>query len=85
MVPQLVARGDQVRRFADAATAASTALVHVLLEAPDGDVARGAGVHRLVNDDVARAVGRLEQLLGVAGEPGEADGGRVGTGPLAGR
>lgn len=39
VVPQLVARADQVRRFALAAEAASARLVHVLVEAPPETVA----------------------------------------------
>jgi predicted kinase len=39
VVPQLVARTDQVPRFADAATRTGARFVHVLVEAPDDAVA----------------------------------------------
>lgn len=96
VVPQLVARTDQVGRFARAAEAASARLVHVLVEAPPeavaervladaaphrrdlgpdlvaaysaglADVARTRALLRLVNDDVADAVVRLDALVGPA-------------------
>ncbi|MFI2485749.1 AAA family ATPase [Promicromonospora kroppenstedtii] len=50
VVPQLVARPEQVRRFAEAAEAASARWTHVLVEAPRGVVAerlrRDAAAHR---------------------------------------
>lgn len=93
VVPQLVARRDQVARFAAAGEAAGARMVHVLLEAPAevvaerivaeaaphrrdlepavlaryaeglGEVARRAGVHRLVSTDLAGTVERLELLV----------------------
>lgn len=94
VVPQLVARPDQVSRFADAAARAGARFVHVLVEAPDDvvadrvaahsaphrtgldrtalaaytaglrEVAGRPGVLRLTNDELTRAVERLEELLG---------------------
>ncbi|MEU4360588.1 AAA family ATPase [Promicromonospora sp. NPDC023987] len=46
VVPQLVARADQVSRFADAAATAGARFVHVLVETPDALVAA-----RLAADD----------------------------------
>ena len=93
VVPQLVARPDQVARFADAAARAGARFVHVVVEAPDdvvadriaadaaphrqgldatavaayaaglASVAREPDVHRLANDELARAVDRLEELV----------------------
>lgn len=93
VVPQLVARADQVTRFADASARAAARFVHVLVEVPDGvvadrvaadaaphrqgldrtalaaytaglhEVAGRPGVLRLANDELARAVERLEGLL----------------------
>jgi predicted kinase len=109
VVPQLVARADQVARFATAAAAAGARLVHVLVEAPADQVAervradaaphrrdldpavlaaytaglaemaQGPGVHRLVDHDVAGAVGRLELLVNPAGEPDGDHGGSAGS------
>lgn len=114
VVPQLVARADQVPRFGAAAAAAGARLAHVLVEAPDdavaervrahaaphrrgldeaelagyaaglADVARLPGVLRLLNDDLADAVERLELLLGTGARPSAGSGGPAGSSPVIG-
>jgi predicted kinase len=60
VVPQLVARPDQVRRFAEAAAAASAHWTHVLVEAPDEVVAER------LRHDAATHRGDLEPALTAA-------------------
>ncbi|WP_275003860.1 AAA family ATPase [Promicromonospora iranensis] len=73
VVPQLVARTDQVRRFADAAARAGARLVHVVVEAPEDvvadRVAADAAPHRrdLRPTALAAYAGGLHE---VAREPG---------------
>lgn len=73
VVPQLVARLDQVARFADAAALGGARLVHVLLEAPDDvvadRVAADAAHHRQGLDATAVAA-YAAGLAAVAREPG---------------
>lgn len=73
VVPQLVARPDQVRRFADAAAASSVRWTHVLVEAPPEVVAerlrRDAATHR-GDLDPARTAAYAEGLREVARTPG---------------
>ncbi len=73
VVPQLVARPDQVRRFAGAAASSSARLVHVLVEAPDEVVAERLGrddaTHR-VDLDRALLTAYAEGLREVARTPG---------------
>ncbi|MDR7381477.1 AAA family ATPase [Promicromonospora iranensis] len=62
VVPQLVARTDQVPRFADAAATAGARFVHVLVEAPEDLVVRrvaaDAAPHRRELDAAALAAYR---------------------------
>ncbi|MFD2796144.1 AAA family ATPase [Promicromonospora vindobonensis] len=73
VVPQLVARTDQVPRFADAAGTAGARFVHVLLEAPDdlvaGRLARDAATRRRYLGPAALA-GYAAGLREVALRPG---------------
>lgn len=73
VVPQLVARPDQVARFADAAARAGARFVHVLVEAPDDVVAdriaADAAPHREGLDPTAVAA-YAAGLAEVAREPG---------------
>lgn len=73
VVPQLVARPDQVDRFADAAARGDARLVHVLVEAPDGvvadRVAADAAPHRQ-GLDATKVAAYAAGLAEVAGEPG---------------
>ena len=73
VVPQLVARPDQVRRFAEAAAAASARWTHVLVEAPRGVVGerlrRDPATHR-GDLDPARTAAYAEGLREVARTPG---------------
>ncbi|GAB2501741.1 hypothetical protein GCM10027063_46410 [Promicromonospora xylanilytica] len=73
VVPQLVARADQVPRFADAAATAGARFVHVLLEAPEslvaGRVAADAAPHRRDVGPAALAA-YAEGLRGIALRPG---------------
>jgi predicted kinase len=73
VVPQLVARPDQVARFADAAARGGARLVHVLVEAPDDVVADRVGADAAPHRrglDAATAAAYGTGLDEVAREPG---------------